>query len=374
MPAGQIAAKLRTLSAMPDSTHPFLSVYLDTSSRSREGRDALRLFLKNEAKRAAALIVGKEARDSFDADIERIRSLFGSEQRTEGLAVFACHADGFFEIVQARRRFDNQLLVGTRPLIRQLAVLLDEHAPVLAVVIDQRRARIFEITLGDAVHETAIEVEDPGARGSLPKFQGYGDLKYQNRRREKEAEHYHEVGERLRRLMKRWGYKRIVVLGQARNVAAFRKAVDPRVEAAIVGTGHVDKRGSVDAVVAQVMDIVEAEERRQGTELVERIRNQALSGNLGVFGVPAVLDALARGQVYKLALHGRFARKGWRSEADGRLAVHLPSDRDADYREVDLGDELVKAAVAQGAEVEMVDESEELLAMGKVAALLRFGD
>ncbi|MFC1707258.1 hypothetical protein ACFL59_10675 [Planctomycetota bacterium] len=382
MPKSQtIGAQLRRLVTLPESDSPFLSVYLDTETHTRQAFEGLRIFLKNEARKAQALLDVQTDLVSFRHDLEHIQRYVEKEIHVDhtanGLAIFACARMDIFQAIHARRPFRNALLVANRPVVRQLAVLLEEHAPVLAALIDSRSARIFEITLGDEVHETDVESDIRGQH-KTSSFHGFGDLKYQRDLRDRVADHHKEVAGHLHELMKRHGYSRIVVLGQERAVAAFKKLAPKKVREAIIATGPMDRRERVPAIVGRVMEAVEAEERRVGTRLVESIRNQALSGNLAVYGLRAVLDAVARGHVYKLAVAKGTSLRGWRCRGCGTLQ----DSREAsgctrcagEVYEVGLFDEMVKDAIAQGSEVETVKGSEELERMGNVGALLRYRD
>src|SRR5207237_4961962 len=98
----------------------------------------------------------------------------------------------------AQRPFQNAFLVSTRPLIRQLAVFLDGHEAVCAVLVDSRSARIFEISLTEAVHESGVESDVPRDM-KVPEPQGFGDLKYQRDVRGHVDDHFKEVADHLGR-------------------------------------------------------------------------------------------------------------------------------------------------------------------------------
>ena len=64
------------------------------------------------------------ARESFDADIERIDALLegAAQQRERGLAVFACSAEGLFESFLAWAPFESRVEVGRRAFLTGPAV------------------------------------------------------------------------------------------------------------------------------------------------------------------------------------------------------------------------------------------------------------
>lgn len=372
--------KLRRLARLPDSRYPVLSIYLDTRNDSPQKHEELRIFLKNAIRDAESVLATREDRASFERDVERVSRFIEDEihagRSAPGHAIFACSPQDLFEVIPARRPFTNQFLVSNRPLIRQLAVMLDEYEPVAAVVIDMRAARIFEISLVDGVTETAID-GGIARQPSTHEWQGFGDLKYQRAAKGQIEAYWKEVGDFLARLVDR-GIRRIVVFGQDQVVQGFRRALPRRVDERVVATGHMDRHEQTDRIVARVLEIVRAEEKRQERALVELVRDQALSGNLGVFGLEATLDALRKGQVHKLVIADDLRARGWRCRGCGALSTHLKRDAcphcGAGTDVVELGDEVVKDAIAQGAEVETVRPSDDLARMGKIGALLRFRD
>jgi len=378
---GGVREKLRSLVRIDEGRFPFISCYLDLRLDGPEKPEQVRIFLKNRLRDVEGVLDGGEAeRASFRSDAERIQRYVDDrvhqvEGAGHGHAIFACAGRDIFESLRTARPFSNQLIVSNRPVIRQLAVLVDEFEPVIAAVVDTRTARIFEIALGEMVHETDV-LSDVPRNVKVPEYHGYGDLKYQRDLKGHVDHHFKDVAEQLARLADR-GYRRIILLGQEPVLAAFRKTLPKRVEERVIATGSVDRRHeATDRILARALDLLKREEQRAERELVSLIRDQALSGNLGVFGIEATLDALRKGQVYKLAVDGSLAQPGWRCRSCRALLSHTRDDRCPYCREpvseVDLGDEIVKDAIAQGAELETVAGSADLARMGKVGALLRF--
>jgi hypothetical protein len=377
---GSVTDKLRRLAALPEAKLPFLSVYLDTKLAAPEKRAELRIFLKNAIRDAGTILDGRENRESFEKDADRLLRFVDEElhaaEHAPGHAIFACAGAGVFEVIRAPRPFEDQLLVSNRPLVRQLAVMLDRYEPVVAVVVDSRVARVFEISLANGVTEHDIEGDVP-RNAKVPEFHGWGDLKYQRDLKGHIEHHWRDVGEYLGRLYAR-GFRRVVLLGQDQVVQNFRKALPKRVEECVMASAPMDRRETRDRIVARAIEIVRQEERRHEAELVALIRDQALSGNLGVFGLEATVNALRKGQVHKLAIAADLRVRGWRCRACAALATHLKADAcphcGGATEVVELGDEVVKDAIGQGAEIVTLAANEELARMGKIAALLRFRD
>ena len=103
--------------------------------------------------------------------------------------------------------------------------------------------------------------------------------------------------------------------GSKGAVSQLRKALSRRTDERVIAVAPTDMRDHKDRIVARVKEIVSVEEARADRELIGLVKDQALSGNLGVFGLEATLNALRKGQVHKVAIADDLRARGWRCRA-----------------------------------------------------------
>jgi hypothetical protein len=198
------------LAEFPPGDHPFVSVYLDARP-DQVGREKYHAFVRTELKaRAETYPEHSPARESIDADIERIKTWLEREVRPQsnGIAIFACAAAGFFEGVQFDVPIErNEVFVGPAPHLYPLAAVADRYRRHAAVVLDTHSARIFVMALGEVTAETAVE------SAALPRSEagGWSQARYQRHVEEFQRHHAREVAEALERLVREERVERIVV-------------------------------------------------------------------------------------------------------------------------------------------------------------------
>ena len=121
--------------------------------------------------------------------------------------------------------------------------------------------------------------------------------------------------------------------------------------------------------------IAEEMERRREQEIIEEIQEKHTPGGMSVLGLEPTLEALMMGQVHTLIIHHDFKADGYICADDNIISSYLetcPVCGSDMHKTVYLGEEIVKAAVNQGAEVDHIFTEHEMFNAHKIGALLRF--
>src|SRR3990170_915366 len=124
--------RLVELSKITGAPAPVLSVYLNTRWVDEHQRDRVRVFLKNELRKArqgAGRVSGADL-DWIQAEGEALIS----QARTpdaHGVALFACEALGLREVLSVRVPFEDSFVVADAPALRPLAALLEDAPTTL---------------------------------------------------------------------------------------------------------------------------------------------------------------------------------------------------------------------------------------------------
>lgn len=146
----------------------------------------------------------------------------------------------------------------------------------------------------------------------------------------------------------RSGARLLVLAGDERTVRYFRGKLPDQVRHR-VRVDALEPGASLDQTLRAMVDA-------QLQEAVTSVVEQSTPGGLGVHGVPAVIDALSRGQVRELLLGPGAEAAAWFGPnatdiAEDRSGLALP---DAEKRQGPLADVLVRAATLANAEVRVV--------------------
>jgi peptide chain release factor subunit 1 len=369
---------IQTLTAIRDSEHPFISLYLNTRWENEQQRERVRIFWKRcQAEAAARELESHEARKSLEADLKRIDAYVEHliHQLTDtpyhGIAVFACHALDRFLVYRSTVPFSPQCVISTRPQVRQLISLRDEFATALVVLVATDTARIIEVQLGGITLEKALEREVPGRH----KQGGWSQMRFQRHIKDQMEHHHKDVADEVTRLFDVEGQPCLVLGGQDHILASFKRALPGRVLERIVATLPLDRAMSEPAIVEQVRRALQAREREMEARLVGELMPRALTQRFAVLGVHDTLQAVLGRQVYALVLSERFSVQGWRCRRCGAIgaggvAICTGCSRSAQSAEV--GEEMLQEVIRQGGTVNIVRDQPQLEAAGGVGALLRY--
>jgi peptide subunit release factor 1 (eRF1) len=343
------------LAELPPGDHPFVSLYLD-ARHDQTGREKYHAFVRTELKaRAGTYPEHSPARDSLDADVERITTWLEREVRPQsnGIAIFACAAAGFFEGVQFEAPIEqNEAFVGPAPHLYPLAAVADRYRRHAAVVLDTHAARIFVFGLGEVVAERAIE------SAAIPKSEagGWSQARYQRHVEEFQKHHARDVADALERLVREERVDRIVVAANDVALPLLRAELSKELAQRVLEVDELDVHSPRDQILRRSVEAAREQDARDDAERVRRVLDAYRAGGLGVVGVDATFRALANGQVHELLIA---ADPSGLQARDGRQGA-------------EVADELVAKARQTDARVTFIEDRQLLAAAGGVGGLLRF--
>jgi len=347
---------MRRLAEIDAGELPLISAYLDVRPEATGERPALRaglVVLRDRLREVRGTLgVRGPAVDSFEADAARIASYVEGEMNaaTEGLAIFACQGLGLFETVEAPVQFENQVSVGPRADLFQLARLLDEQETAVVAVVDTNTARLFVSRRG-RLSERPGPDDDPESYRRTD-VGGWSQARYQRHIDEHRREFAEEIARAIGQTAERERAAHIIVAGNETAMRwldqALEKELPPQVRALIRERLQIDMRAPLDEVAAEVAPVLRQIEQDASADVVRGLIAEVRRGGLGVLGSENVRRALERGQADVVVIG------------------------DGDPVSDDLRAELAREAALTGARVEVVAGNEQLRELGGVGALLRW--
>lgn len=347
-----IEDQLRRLAQFESEDAPVLSVYLDVRPEATGEKPQTRaglVVLKDRLReiRKTFLPRGRDL-DSFEADAKRIRAFARHEMEpsTKGLAIFACAAAGLFETVEVGVPFENQVTVGPKLDLYQLARLLDTYETSIVALVDTNTARLFVCR-----HGTLDEVggpDDDAIHYQKRSTGGWSQLRYQRHIDKHRRDFASEVASEIQELSDREEAPHVILAGDEVAITHLQSQLSPRVSGRVRSVLRLDIRAARDDVAREVSLILQDLEEESGISTVEELVAEVRRGGLGVAGLAKTLRSLKAGQVDILVIDG---------------AAPISADARA---------ELVRRAVATGANVEIVDGNPALLQLGGIGARLRY--
>jgi peptide subunit release factor 1 (eRF1) len=336
------------------------SCYLKLEPRDKS-RGKYLIKMKNRVRQATLELAKRPlahaARESVARDLDHIlRHLedTGHLPQARGVALFACVRAGVFESIPMPQVYRSRLVVAEAPAIRELVALEQEFGTILVAACDRSGARFFEVTAFGIVELAGVT--SPAAR--TEKFHGErqimhgavsggpGEHAHHGRIREARHRHYARVAEAVFRIHAQRPLSGLVVAGIGVDAAALVPHLHTYLHDLLFGVVRLNPK-TVTPVEVREAALALREERERAWERAhaEAVKDGLATG-WAVNGVEATEKALERGQVRTL------------------LADGLDDDRRID--------DAVEEALAQRAQVDVLQDDRARTSVKGLAALLRF--
>lgn len=374
MPAtDQLFAQLDRLANFESTRFPVVSLYLDMRP-DNHGRDYFEPFLRKELSERLRAFQGEgPERESLERDADRIRAYLSEvEPSVNGLAIFSCSGEGFFEAVGLAAPLDRRrLFIADQPHLYPLAHALESHPRFAVLLADSRSARLF-VVAGDVVRQSE-RVE--GVRTRRHKMGGWSQARYQRHIDNYHLLHAKEVADTLTRVVRDEGIDSIIISGSDAIVPLlkehFPKDIADRIVDVITLDAHAPEREVLDATIA-TMRVRDAETDR---ERVDALLGAYRANGLGCIGVDDTRAALDRGQVDELVIattaEALDPTAGLPDGAAGQPARGASGAMPGTPEER-VANELVVKARQTAAKIRFIEDAALLAGVGGVGAFLRY--
>lgn len=364
-------SRIRDLAGFKGEHAPVTSVYLDVDGRRRiRARDfevALERMLRPVRERAS--------QDSVVADLKRIEDhVKGGVERSHvrGLAMFACSAHDFWEVVELAVPVRDRVVVNHSPYVRELEAVVAQHQRFAVLMADRQRARLFLFQQGELLdqqeHLDLLPRHDDDG-GQLGKDQVAGHTAAAAHR------HLKHTAAAAFALQQEQGFDHLVLCGPDEVTAELERELHAYLRERIAGRIHLATAAGVEEIRQAAEDVEATVERAREAAVVDRLRQAVGAATTGVAGLQQVLDALVARRVDTLVVSEGFEAPGWRCPSCawvGTLGRRCPLCA-ADMDQVDdVVEVAVEEALAQACRVCVCRENADLDVLGRVGALLRY--
>jgi peptide chain release factor subunit 1 len=367
--------QLDRLTAFEPTDAPVLSLYLDMRP-DQHGRTNYDAFLRKTFSERSSILKGP-ARQSFDADTEKISSYLGDVRSSaQGLAIFACSAsNGFFEAMQLDVPIEHHwLFVGSVPHLYPLMRLNDQFPRYAALVADTNSARLFVFGLGTT--EAQAEVKNVKTRKGA--VGGWSQARYQRHIENFHLHHMKEVVNVLDRVVRDEALERIVIACDATARPKLMEQMPKHLAEKVIDLMKLDINAPEGRVLSRTLEALREHDADTDAAQVERMFDGWNADGLAVAGPEETLQALQKGQVEELLIT---ATPELLQRARSLTSDVTPSpvdiDTSAPATDLDsdrhrLADHFVVHAHMSGARIRFVEDPALLADVGGVGALLRF--
>lgn len=370
-----VATRLAELAKLPPSTTPVVSVYLNTRWADEAQRERVRIFVKNEIRKArsAEPLPGESDLAWIEAQVQRLIEQTDWPE-ANGVALFACEALGLREALPLRVSVDDAFVTDTTPFLRPLAALAEEIPTALVVWVDGTSARLVSLDPTGTAEEATLESAVEG-RHRTGGWAALAQSRYQRHIQEHREHHLAGVADVVAELTRRRGAERIVLAGEPRMVAALREHLPQPLGGRIVGVVAGARWEPASVIAVRAATLLGQADAQQEDAAVEAALTEAAKGGRAVGGMEATLEAVNRGAVRHLYLLKTFAVPGRVCEGCGALQGDGEGGCrfcGGPMRATELGEAMVDRVAATGGRVSVLERHPRLATHQGVAARLRY--
>jgi peptide subunit release factor 1 (eRF1) len=256
--------------------------------------------LKNEASAIDQQLKGDhQARARFTRDLEVIRHALEEPavQRTRGMALFSASDQGLFRAFPLGLPVKDRLVLDEAPYLVPLLEVMHRQRRYLLVLTDSHHGHLYEAAWGHTHLLQQIEHAIPRRQHSAGELWGKQQPTIA-RHREDHVLHYRkELASAIDQVWPTAPFRGLIVLGDAKTVAALCAALPSAIANRIVHTGPYSWARRTPTLDAKVQEVLDAALRAHDAELIAQFERRLRENHLVTAGPQEVINALRNGQV-----------------------------------------------------------------------------
>jgi peptide subunit release factor 1 (eRF1) len=265
---------------------------------------------------------------------------------------------------------------GSGAFLRPLLEALDEHERFGIVLVDSKRARVFTVYFGEIEEHRDLFSAVPPRPEAPSSDKLRSQSKMERHHDESVSSHVRMVANELGRLLDQLEVDRLIIGGAVGPASELARILPKRLRGRLVEVLPIPVSASVDEILNRTSEVQTRLERAEELEVVRDLLKEVRKGGRAVAGLPATIQAVNQGRVWKLVyLQGLRLDGGACAEcnvlanpADERCPLcGKPVEQDPF-----LVDRMSRAVLERGGHVEVIDgpAAEALRQVAEVAAIL----
>lgn len=312
-----------------------------------------------------------EAEQSLRGDLGKIREFMDGFERhdTNGIAIFSCTGQDFWQVVQLPTRVGNRVEFRPHPVVSPIATFLSHNKATAILLTDKQSARIFTMKEGEVREWTSFEDYVP----QRSQAGGWSQMRYQRRSDNWARHHVDHAAELVLRLKQHYPFDWLILGAEVQRQADLESDLHPYLKDAVIGWINVRIDAPAAEVVEEARAVREQAEARLIDRLLDQIQESAGAGGRGTAGLKGTLAALNEQKVHILLVQENFSAPGSECSNCGLL---MAAERDtcaacneraqAVENVVDLA---IQRAFELGSTVEVATEQDKLKPIGFIGSV-----
>ncbi|MFZ5785886.1 MAG: hypothetical protein ACOY3Y_05545 [Acidobacteriota bacterium] len=265
---------------------------------------------------------------------------------------------------------------GSGAFLRPLLEALDEHERFGIVLVDSKRARMFTVYFGEIEEHRDLFSAVPPRPDAPTSDKLRSQSKMERRHDESVSTHVRMVANELGRLLDHLEVDRLIIGGAVGPASELARILPKRLRGRLVELLPIPVTASIEEILGRTSEVQTRLERAEELEVVRDLLKEVRKGGRAVAGLPATIQAVNQGRVWKLVYIQGLRLDGGVC-ADCNVLAN-PADERCSLcgkpvaQEPFLVDRMSRAVLERGGHVEVIDgpAAEALRQVAEVAAIL----
>lgn len=362
------------------------SDYLTTSfyvsmDKSKMSKKEIELSLKNLLNTSKDQIeemeASKKKKESLLKDLDRISRFCSqnpSENNSSGLAAFSCSGLDFWEDFSLPSPPQNRIIFDKNPYVRPLSAILDDNHRILALVIDRKEAKWYEIYMGE-ISLLKSHTGDVPSKVREGGWEGYESKRIERHIATHLHDHFKTIAQTSFKLFKQNHFDWIFLGCREKKCSDLEALLHPYLKKKIKGKLKASPGDSQSALLKESLELEKKLKRQEEDETVQKLISELEKGGLAISGLKQTLRSLNQREVQTLVVTRHYAQPGRMCPNCHFLFVEdiqCPSCRRKTDKVPDIIDEAVEAAMDKNCQVRHITAPSRLNRFGKIGAFLRY--
>jgi peptide chain release factor subunit 1 len=247
----------------------------------------------------------------FEEEYHRVRRFLADyTPRGKALVLFSDSKNDFWWQRDLRVELPTGLRFSTKPWVRPLLEVIEEHDRLGIVLIDKQRARILTSDATGIWQQAEIVSDVPNKHVTT----GTDHIWSQGQMDRDHAKHvqWHakRAADELVSVVDRARLGRVVIGGPVEATSVFTAALPKRVQQIIIGTISSPVDASQERLAEELKAVQERAEQQDEVKLVDAMITAAMKGDRAVLGISDTLNAIQEGRVYRMIVARDFRTEG----------------------------------------------------------------
>lgn len=362
--------ELKNLARIKTSPAPVITCYLNCDQTDEKQLEKSRIFLKNFlAESKKILPAGSKEFKGFKKDAEKIKKEFENilgDTSTRGLVIFACSQADCWKVLRSPIAVKSQARLSDAAYLVPLVKINEELLRAVFVRLDPKEAEIIIERQGEVEAREKIEQYFPDRVDAG----GWSQMRFQRHIEKHLERNLKKVYKILKEVIKdrRVGY--LFLIGEEELRRQFEKILPP----ALLEIKQEGFSAAPDASLQDIFDKTFSEIDKREKEKEKQVIKTILDSQKGRTALGNVLRAANRGKIRLLAIDEGYSAKAFQCAKSGMLFTSKQDcpGKGESLREVELEVELIRRALLQDAEIEVVSENDKFKQQGGLGVIVRY--